>query len=201
MEGGTYNDDDSTQEISVAAVKIAGSQNRVIIDNYAFLNSRRNETKPGDVPPLARRVPFSGSDCGICITCLKCPLMRWEAEVMDETDSKEANKAFGDEGDRLLYLPPRLLGFALGRKQWAQFLVDNIHMLAKDKERKKAFAEQLQLEESAKQILLALVQHHRSPTAPGTSANNAANLKSFDVVEGKGQGLIVMLHGPPGVGM
>lgn len=44
-----------------------------------------------------------------------------------------------------------------------------------------------------KDMLQALVQEHLAGTAAGEASFD-------DVVKGKGQGLIILLHGPPGVG-
>lgn len=49
---------------------------------------------------------------------------------------------------------------------------------------------------------MAFVEHHRASNTKKTglenSGENGAN--AFDIIEGKGQGLVILLHSPPGVG-
>ncbi|KAI1357289.1 P-loop containing nucleoside triphosphate hydrolase protein [Xylaria arbuscula] len=80
---------------------------------------------------------------------------------------------------------PKVKGFALDSKTWHKFSVNNISSFAWNDE---AF-ENLVLDGREKRLLRALVSHHRSGD------------KTFDdFVQGKGQGLILLLGGPPGVG-
>ena len=48
---------------------------------------------------------------------------------------------------------------------------------------------------------MAYMQHHKAPTPrmPGQAADSI-EAKAFDFIAGKGQGLVILLHGPPGVG-
>lgn len=190
--------EENTTEMNVTAIQMNGRQDHVIIDNFAFLNSQRNQTSSEGLPPLGKKISSTDTDCGICYACVRNPLNRWETEVT--RDPKEANKRFADNKERLLYLPPKLLGFALERKQWCQFLVDNISRPARTEEHMKPFWEELQLKKSNKELLVALVKYRRSSTRHGSDDTNVSDAKTFDVVEGKGQGLIILLHGPPGVG-
>jgi hypothetical protein len=58
------------------------------------------------------------------------------------------------------------------------------------------------LPEDHKEIVRALVKTHaRGPRS--TSSNKAENIvpdREIDLVKGKGKGLIILLHGVPGVG-
>lgn len=52
-----------------------------------------------------------------------------------------------------------------------------------------------------KRLLLALVSQHPSGKAlRGGSKNKNDTIMQADLVKGKGQGLVILLHGPPGVG-
>ncbi len=90
--------------------------------------------------------------------------------------------------DWVAFCPPRFFGMALKTKTMAQFKVS----LAKRITKKDAepFHTELQLGEDEKEMLLALVeqQDSRSKTAKA------------DIVEDKGRSLVILLHGPPGVG-
>jgi SpoVK/Ycf46/Vps4 family AAA+-type ATPase len=60
--------------------------------------------------------------------------------------------------------------------------------------------ERLILPDGHKNIVRALVKTHvRRATADGSPAVNHSQ-REFDVVKGKGKGLIILLHGAPGVG-
>ena len=69
------------------------------------------------------------------------------------------------------------------------------------KDAKDGFSD-LVLPEDHKQIVRALVKTHaRGPRS--TSSNKTENMlphREIDLVKGKGKGLIILLHGVPGVG-
>ncbi|KAL9082277.1 MAG: hypothetical protein Q9165_008922, partial [Trypethelium subeluteriae] len=193
----------SYDELDVTSIDIAGKQNRVIIDNYAFLKSERNTMKRGDMPPLGKKVPYSEPGC-VCSICKSSPLQQWRPESKPVHSSSALGKAFSENETRLLFLPPRLLGFALKDKVWGQFLVDNLTLLSfsDNQEQSDPFWGELQLENESKELLMAYVEHHRAPSSRGPSGQETSGTdsKAFDVIEGKGQGLAILLHGPPGVG-
>lgn len=59
------------------------------------------------------------------------------------------------------------------------------------------------LPEDRTEIIKALVQSHKRNGSgiSGLQGNNTADMSySADAVKGKGQGLLILLHGPPGVG-
>jgi SpoVK/Ycf46/Vps4 family AAA+-type ATPase len=58
-----------------------------------------------------------------------------------------------------------------------------------------AFEKKLQLKQEYKDIIKALVSKHDA----GNNDNDGKK-KVTDIVEGKGKGLVILLHGPPGVG-
>jgi SpoVK/Ycf46/Vps4 family AAA+-type ATPase len=100
--------------------------------------------------------------------------------------------------------PPRVLGYILKEKVWAQFKLK----LCKggknqDGEGKDFFRDQLQLGQNFKDILLACVNNHDSSRSNrhGVFEKTQDGVPgSLDVIEGKGKGLAILLHGPPGVG-
>jgi len=116
--------------------------------------------------------------------------MRESAQFMNE------NKHFLDLVDRaedltnedILLLSPKVYGFVLRTLRWATFDVDLIteiyyHDSLRD----------LVLPDGHKDILLALVNNHGRSYWPSKT-------KHQDVVRGKGKGLVILLHGQPGVG-
>ncbi|KAF1912865.1 hypothetical protein BDU57DRAFT_521434 [Ampelomyces quisqualis] len=100
----------------------------------------------------------------------------------DGTDSK--CQVFTEE--ELLIASPVVLGFAFSEKYWLEFSLSGIEEIKWNAE---AF-ESLVLPDRIKQNLKGLVGSHRF---------NAAKTID-DVIQGKGKGLNVVLHGPPGVG-
>lgn len=97
----------------------------------------------------------------------------------DEMDQEEPpDEAF-------LYLVPlQTKGFNLRTKKWLDLNMDQIHSVVWNK---KAF-DTLVLDRKTKELITALVSKQISST------------KSTDVIAGKGNGLILLLHGGPGTG-
>jgi hypothetical protein len=92
--------------------------------------------------------------------------------------------------DNFLLLAPRLLGYAPKEKAWAQFSLDTESIKPPVGKQPENFDRVLQLGEQFKTAIKALVRSYdlkqENPTA--------------DVVKGKGKGLVLLFHGPPGVG-
>ncbi|KAH0362599.1 P-loop containing nucleoside triphosphate hydrolase protein, partial [Aureobasidium melanogenum] len=95
-----------------------------------------------------------------------------------------AEKPPGD--DFLLTLPAKVPGFGFHNKRWVDLSVGKIKEVSWDKN---AFQD-LVMDEQKKELLEALV------VVQGDRSRN----KVSDVVEGKSNGLILLLHGPPGTG-
>ena len=89
------------------------------------------------------------------------------------------------EEDQWLICPPRVLGYHLNGKKWVEMGVDHIHPILKKKDNS-GFSK-LQLPKVQKDLVNSLVQNHTS----GSRANPLMN----DLTEGKGNGLIILLHG------
>lgn len=100
--------------------------------------------------------------------------------------------------------PPRVLGYALKDKIWAQFQVTGLEPdTGEADERRTYFHKQLQLKDEYKELLLAFVNNHetsRNRQRPNDADPKDNIPKSLDVIQGKGKGLAILLHGPPGVG-
>ncbi|OBT82974.1 hypothetical protein VE02_08457 [Pseudogymnoascus sp. 03VT05] len=90
-------------------------------------------------------------------------------------------------GDDVLLCSPTVLSFSLDKKLWLEFAVDDIE----DIKWQPAALAHLQIPNKKKKAIQALSVAHMARTSG----------KRFDdFVVGKGQGLNVLLHGPPGVG-
>ncbi|KFA48751.1 hypothetical protein S40293_01540 [Stachybotrys chartarum IBT 40293] len=105
-------------------------------------------------------------------------------ESTEQGDSNSEQTEFTDE--EYLIASPLLLGFAFSEKQWLEFSVSGI----KDIKWNDAAWDSLVLEPSTKDLIQALVKSRKF---------NAAQTID-DVIQGKGKGLVTVLHGPPGTG-
>lgn len=88
--------------------------------------------------------------------------------------------------EELLIASPVVLGFAFAEKMWLEFTISGVSDIEWDKD---AF-DSLVLPANQKSIVKALVESH--------TFHAAQNID--DVIQGKGKGLVAVLHGPPGTG-
>ncbi|EMD93836.1 hypothetical protein COCC4DRAFT_76131 [Bipolaris maydis ATCC 48331] len=102
-----------------------------------------------------------------------------------DDDTKEEQRQVLTE-EELIIASPVVLGFAFSEKLWLEFSLSGIEEIKWNEE---AFSS-LVLPSQIKQNLKGLVSSHRFHAAKTID----------DVIQGKGKGLNVVLHGPPGVG-
>lgn len=111
-----------------------------------------------------------------------------QREKFDRLEGDSANdpedRHFADE--ELLITSSVVFGFSFNEKLWLEFTVSGVSDIKWNAE---AF-ESLVLPEDHKTIVKALVESH--------TFHAAENID--DVVQGKGKGLVAVLHGPPGTG-
>lgn len=88
--------------------------------------------------------------------------------------------------EELLIASPVVLGFAFSEKLWLEFTVSGINEI----EWNEGAFDSLVLPDSQKSIVKALVESHTFQ----------ASRNIDDVIQGKGRGLVAVLHGPPGTG-
>ncbi|RBR11911.1 uncharacterized protein FIESC28_08796 [Fusarium coffeatum] len=114
------------------------------------------------------------------------------------------------EEEQYLICPPRVLGYILKDKQWAQLQVtllsplsqyDDDELLSRLKlaDDPTDTSSKKEKDESTKALLLDLVRSHTS-TEVKTEAEDEERLNVDDIIPDKGKGLIILLYGPPGVG-
>ncbi|KAL8745517.1 MAG: hypothetical protein Q9184_007861, partial [Pyrenodesmia sp. 2 TL-2023] len=92
-------------------------------------------------------------------------------------------------------LPGRALGFVLRSRTWAALSI----RLLRDLPRKPDGFEQLVLPDGHKDLVRALVKTHLQRSRPASGQAEEKELQ-VDLMKGKGKGLIILLHGVPGVG-
>ncbi|RMY70995.1 hypothetical protein D0863_05427 [Hortaea werneckii] len=113
------------------------------------------------------------------------------------------------EDEQIELLPLRVFGYALQKRKWYAFNVLHLREppAMKEAERSKAF-NSLVLPEELRRTIRALVSHQvREITMPndnlGESRHEVGSQRSqhkFDLIQGKGEGIILLFHGSPGVG-
>ncbi|KAH6612953.1 hypothetical protein B0J18DRAFT_470298 [Chaetomium sp. MPI-SDFR-AT-0129] len=108
-----------------------------------------------------------------------------EGEEDDEED-KDAKEVPDFTEEEYLIASPVVLGFAFAEKLWLEFTVSGV----KEIQWNETAYESLVLEPKTKDIVKALVESHKYHAAESID----------DVIQGKGKGLVAVLHGPPGTG-
>ena len=97
----------------------------------------------------------------------------------------------------LMLLSPRVYGFSLRERRWYAFHLTKVEDI---KDSGQSF-DHLILPDDHKKIMQALVQHHAKGPVPSTTlAKRMDEEISMDIIRRKGRGLIILLHGVPGVG-
>ncbi|OQE91922.1 hypothetical protein PENNAL_c0008G04685 [Penicillium nalgiovense] len=95
--------------------------------------------------------------------------------------------------DQKALLPSKVYGFVLRSRKWATFDIERIS----DVQYTDGW-QNLVIDDSIKETVLAMVENHES--IPSKSEGRGGSLPSVDLIQGKGKGLIILLHGEPGVG-
>ncbi|KAJ4387088.1 hypothetical protein N0V93_007675 [Gnomoniopsis smithogilvyi] len=108
-----------------------------------------------------------------------------EIEGSDE-EAQDAKKSPEYTEEEYLLASPVVLGFSFGEKLWLEFTVSGIKEISWNAN---AY-ESLVLEPKTKETVKALVESHKYHAAESID----------DVIQGKGKGLVAVLHGPPGTG-
>ncbi|KAL9004062.1 MAG: hypothetical protein Q9188_003097 [Gyalolechia gomerana] len=97
------------------------------------------------------------------------------------------------EDEQYMLCPPRVLGYILRDKQWAQLQVSSLRDIPEE-DPKNAWVDRLKLADGdeTKNMILNLVRGHGS--------SGSSRLEVDDIIARKGKGLVMLLYGPPGVG-
>ena len=109
-----------------------------------------------------------------------------QKEDIDKLPGQDDSSDLEFNEEELLIASPVVLGFAFSEKLWLEFTVSGI----KDIDWNEGAFSSLVLPENQKSIVKALVESHTFQ----------ASRNIDDVIQGKGRGLVAVLHGPPGTG-
>ena len=94
------------------------------------------------------------------------------------------------EETQLLICPPRLLGYHLRGKRWVELYVDNVKTIEKLNDT--TSFDKLELNRPQKNLIRNLVTYH-------TSGSESQDRVMNDFSHGKGNGLVILLHGKENV--
>ncbi|EED20799.1 26S protease regulatory subunit, putative [Talaromyces stipitatus ATCC 10500] len=118
-----------------------------------------------------------------------------DSVTSDTVNPEETSKKDPSEDQSLLY-PPRVLGYSTEEKIWGQFAIYQTQ--SAPQKNASLFQDDLELDQNYKNMIQALVEEHGERV--DSKDPNTSSVKVKDVVENKGKGLVLLLHGPPGVG-
>jgi hypothetical protein len=121
--------------------------------------------------------------------------------------SLQARKADIDQlsAAELQLLQYPVIGYAFRYRRWFFLDIDLVQDVDLDREAQESGFNELVMPQRYRDLLVALVDNHISGSrqaetvAQGMSDDESA-MNQIDLVKGKGQGVIVLLHGPPGSG-
>lgn len=104
--------------------------------------------------------------------------------------------------DYVMLLPFRIYGYAMLTRKWFPLNMNSIHDITPDQVQMTAAGYgDLVLPEGHNKLLQAIVKNNvRDPQQTCSRQDEDPDEFQMDVVKGKGRGLIVLLHGAPGVG-
>ena len=108
--------------------------------------------------------------------------------IKDEFTSHRNDSSYVITDEQALLAPALVKGFSLDAKAWAIFLVEK----ATDIEWREDSFSRLEVENEVKKVIQALINSH--------GKQDTVNGKFNDIVANKGQGLVFLLAGPPGLG-
>ncbi|OJD32095.1 aaa family atpase [Diplodia corticola] len=187
-----YDGYDSDDEVDIRPVP----ERKTLVDSKVMVDFE-SYYKYGPATSQVGTVPVGGGseECD-CTPCQDNSALKEKFK-----SSFDGSDGRGDWEDLQYQLcPPRLLGYALHDKHWAQLDVTKIEEIEKVGP-DNAYTSELHLAgkeggKKVKDLLFRLVKQHGMDEAGQSSGGYNVD----DIVENKGKGLVILLHGPPGVG-
>lgn len=105
-------------------------------------------------------------------------------------------KAGVPSGLMLALLPKRVFAYAVLQRKFVQVNIE--HVRSADREVGDKAFEKLEINPSYKKLILALVKSHFDKIE--TEKRTNVEIETQDLIRGKGKGVVILLHGVPGVG-
>lgn len=102
--------------------------------------------------------------------------------------------------DQLILLPYRVHGFSLRSRHWVPLNIDLLREIKQNDalDGQNSGFDDLVIPQEYKRIVKALVKSHALSSRPVN--REGTDRQQIDLIRGKGKGLIILLHGVPGVG-
>ncbi|KAL5045853.1 hypothetical protein BDW71DRAFT_182934 [Aspergillus fruticulosus] len=158
----------------------------VIVDHKSFIQY----AAPNDIAPMG---DLEISDNRYECTCSECRANRELKGMMKfNYDNVKPDAKFED--DQYIICPARFLGYSMREKKWIQMPVNRVEKI-RNKIKMNAF-EKLIMDKDPKELIKNLVANHEKRKV----SDSGGKVGPDDWLEGKGGGLVILLHGPPGVG-
>lgn len=130
---------------------------------------------------------FNGDGECRCASCMNNQALRDNQKMA--CDKYDRNREFMDDTQYLIY-PPRVLDYHLESRTWLELRSNKMVDIKRIKSQE-AF-DKLELAKTQKDLIRELVESHTSGTGKKPLME--------DIMKEKGKGLVILLHGPPGVG-
>ena len=160
------------------------------IDEDIVLDVQNYTRQAGNELMLGKAEPMSDVKACYCSLCCDQETKYWTSAIEDfDSDINSWQNTIND-----LLLPPRLLGFALNRKEWCQFSLNCITPVPQlepsvDGAQKNGLVFPDSVEEDERNDIYSLVRNHWKIMARPPEQRIA------DIIGGKGESLILLFHG------
>ncbi|KAH7128015.1 hypothetical protein B0J13DRAFT_143063 [Dactylonectria estremocensis] len=181
-----------TDFTNTVVAEIDGAE-QVVIDALSF-----RDYGPGKHYQHKNQLPMGSLRFWKQTKACRCSVCQENFELNESQRSHydlEPDKIREEFSDPTQYLlcPPRVLGYHLSRKRWVELKVTEVKDI-KQRVDTSAF-DYLQMESvKSKELLKSLVMSHWNTKRSDNKG------KMQDLMKGKGESLVILLYGPPGVG-
>ncbi|CAG9977275.1 unnamed protein product [Clonostachys byssicola] len=100
----------------------------------------------------------------------------------------------------LQLLPYQALCFIFRKRGWCHLDVDLLRQIDKSEAATKSGFDELVIPDTYRDLLISVIASYKPDLKSRGEAGRPRISSQMDIVRGKGRGLIILLHGPPGVG-
>lgn len=155
----------------------------VDFESYSKFGPTNSQLRAGNLTPES-----DSDECG-CYDCQQNEELRKKFRTRFDDESNQKGEW---DAEQYILCPPRILGYILRDKQWAQLQVTNLEEIPK-KEASSSWEDRLKLADGSqtKKIIYDLVATHGMENEKGETSV----LKVDDIVADKGKGLVMLLYG------
>ncbi|KAI0892615.1 P-loop containing nucleoside triphosphate hydrolase protein [Annulohypoxylon nitens] len=169
------------------------SKENVIIDPTMY-----QRFAPSSNLLLGRSIPISRNPCECQLCGLEGLRKKWAESFKPDEMVVPIPEESRLSPNFYAQLPPRLLGYLTDRKKWGQFDVDSVTLL--EKEVGESWDELLLDPDHRDNIKSIIDNHFKRLDLLANDPSTHGNTVVKDVIKGKGNGLVILLHGVAGVG-